>query len=200
MDRHAFSEVVLGEQFVGRTLKELGFRARYGAAVLGIHRAGHRVAGKLGDVPLRTGDTLLVLGDESFYRRYRNSGDFLVVAPLSGIPPTQPRKAKRVGIIGLAFIALTGLGILPILQGSLLVALAVIATRALTLQQARKAVDLNIVLLIGAAFGLGAAVESSGLGQVIADLLLAVFGPFGPVGALAGVLHRDNGGHRAHQQ
>jgi di/tricarboxylate transporter len=187
-DRHAFSEVVLGEQFVGRTLKELGFRARYGAAVLGIHRAGHRVEGKLGDVPLRTGDTLLVLGDEAFYRRYRNSGDFLVVAPLSGIPPTQPRKAKRVGLIGLAFIALTGLGIVPILEGALLVALAVIATRALTLQQARKAVDLNIVLLIGAAFGLGAAVDSSGLGQVIADLLLAVFGQFGPVGALAGVL------------
>jgi di/tricarboxylate transporter len=187
-DRHAFSEVVLGEQFVGRTLKELGFRARYGAAVLGIHRAGHRVEGKLGDVPLRTGDTLLVLGDEAFYRRYRNSGDFLVVAPLSGIPPTQPRKAKRVGLIGLAFIALTGLGIVPILEGALLVALAVIATRALTLQQARKAVDLNIVLLIGAAFGLGAAVDSSGLGQVIADLLLAIFGQFGPVGALAGVL------------
>ena len=187
-DRHAFSEVVLGEQFVGRTLKELGFRARYGAAVLAIHRAGHRVEGKLGDVPLHTGDTLLVLGDEEFNRRYRNSGDFLIVAPLSGIPPTQPRKAKRVGLIGIAFVALTGLGVVPILEGALLVALAVIATRALTLQQARKAIDINIVLLIGAAFGLGAAVQSSGLGQAIADILLAVFGPLGLVGALAGVL------------
>ena len=187
-DRHAFSEVVLGEQYVGRTLKDLGFRARYGAAVLAIHRAGHRVEGKLGDVPLRTGDTLLVLGDEAFNRRYRNSGDFLVVAPLGGIPPTQPRKAKRVGLIGIAFIVLTGLGIVPILEGALLVALAVVATRALTLQQARKAIDINIVLLIGAAFGLGAAVDSSGLGQVIADLLLGVFGPLGLVGALAGVL------------
>ena len=86
--------------------------------------------------------------------------------------PTQPRKAKRVGIIGLAFIVSTGLGVVPILHGALLAALAVVASRALTLSQARKAIDINIVLLIGAAFGLGAAVQSSGLGQVIADLLL----------------------------
>jgi di/tricarboxylate transporter len=187
-DRHSFSEVVLGEQFAGRTLREIGFRARYGAAVLGIHRAGHRVEGKLGDVPLRIGDTLLVLGDENFYRRYRNEGDFLVIAPLGGIPPTQPRKAKRVALIGIAFIGLTGLGIVPILHGALLVALAVIASGGLTLQQARQAIDLNIVLLIAAAFGLGAAVDSSGLGQTVAELLVSVLGPFGPLGALAGVL------------
>ena len=187
-DRHTFNEVVLGEPFVGRTLKEIGFRARYGAAVLAIHRAGQRIEGKLGELPLRMGDTLLVLADETFYPRFRDAGDFLVIAPLGGIPPTQPRKAKRVALIGFAFIVLTGTGVLPILHGSLLVALAVIGSRALTLQQARQAIDLNIVVLIGAAFGLGAAVHTSGVGQVIADALVTGLQPFGLIGALAGVL------------
>jgi di/tricarboxylate transporter len=74
------------------------------------------------------------------------------------------------------------------LQGALIVALLLVGTRALTARQARDAVDLNIVILIAAAFGLGAAVDGSGLGRNVADVLLAVFLPFGLIGALAGVL------------
>ncbi|MEO7296115.1 MAG: SLC13 family permease [Candidatus Limnocylindria bacterium] len=187
-DHHSFNEVVLGEIFAGRTLSQIGFRAQYGAAVLAIHRAGHRVDGKLGELPLRMGDTLLVLSDGDFSQRYRNAGDFLVVSPLRGIPPTQPRKARRVGLIGIGFVLLTGTGILPILEASLLVALLLIGTGALTIRQARGAIDLNIIILIAAAFGLGAAVDGTGLGGTIADLLLVIFLPFGLVGALAGVL------------
>lgn len=187
-DRHTFSEVVLGDGFTGRTLSEIGFRAHYGAAVLAIHRSGHRVEGKLGELPLRMGDTLLVLADGTFAQRYRNSADFLVISPLSGIPPTQPRKAKRVGLIGIAFVVLTGTGVVPILEASLMVALLLVGLQVLTIRQARDAIDLNIIILIAAAFGLGAAVDSTGLGGTIADLLLVVFLPLGLIGALAGVL------------
>jgi di/tricarboxylate transporter len=185
---HAFYEVVLGQGFNGRTLKDVGFRGAYGAAVLAVHRAGHRIEGKLGDLTLHMGDTLLVLAGEGFRERFRNAPDFLVIAPLHGIPPTQPRKAKRVAALGLAFVVATGLGVLPILHGSLALALLLIASRAITLRQAREAIDVNIVVLIAAAFGLGAAVNDSGLGAAIAQVLLGLFEPFGPVGALAGVL------------
>ena len=187
-DEHAFHEVVLGDRFNGRTLQTVGFRATYGAAVLAVHRAGHRIDGKLGELPLRMGDTLLVLAGGGFQERFRNAGDFLVIAPLRGISPTQPRKATRVALIGLGFIAATGLELIPILHGALLVALLLVASRALTPRQAAGAVDMNVVILIAAAFGLGAAVDSSGLGKVVADVLLAVFLPFGLIGALAGVL------------
>jgi di/tricarboxylate transporter len=186
--QHAFYEVVLGDRFNGLTLKDVGFRALYGAAVLATHRAGHRVEGKLGEQSLRMGDTLLVLANQGFRQRFGNVADFLVIAPLRGISPTQPRKAKRVALIGLGFVVATGIGLLSILQGALIVALLLVATRALTARQARDAVDLNVVILIAAAFGLGAAVDGSGLGRNVADVLLAVFLPFGLIGALAGVL------------
>jgi di/tricarboxylate transporter len=187
-ERHQFFEVVVGDTFDGRTLRDVGFRMRYDAVVVGIHRAGHRLDVKLGDLRLRMGDTLLVLAPSAFRDRHRNAGDFLVIAPLAGVPPTQPRKAKRVGLIGLGFIAATGLGVVPILHAALLAALLLIASGAITLRQAREAIDLNIIILIAAAFGLGAAVEGTGLGDVAARGLLLVFEPFGPVGALAGVL------------
>jgi di/tricarboxylate transporter len=56
-------EVVIaeGSPLVGSTLKEVGFRGRYGAAVYAIHRAGTHIPGKLGEARLRAGDLLLVL-------------------------------------------------------------------------------------------------------------------------------------------
>ena len=56
------------------------------------------------------------------------------------------------------FVLATGSGLVPILQASIAAALIVIATGALTLRQARDAVDLQIIIMIAAAFGLGAAV------------------------------------------
>lgn len=187
---HAFYEVVVGEgaDLVGQTLKQVDFRARYDAAVIAIHRAGHRINEKLGDVPLRVGDTLLILADPEFRGRWRDRPDFLVIAPLSGISPRQPRRAWLVAAVGLGFVLATGSGLVPILQASVAAAMVVVVSRILTLRQARDAVDLNIIVMIAAAFGLGAAVSSSGLAQVMANGLVSVMSPFGPIGALAGIM------------
>ena len=77
---------------------------------------------------------------------------------------------------------------MPILQGSLALVLLLVVTRVLTVRQAREAVDLNIVVLIAAGIGLGAAVQSTGLAVAAADGLVTIFRPFGNVGALAGVI------------
>jgi len=184
---HSFYEVVAGAELAGRTLKSVGFRARYNAAVLAVHRQGQRLEAKLGEVPLRLGDTLLVLADAGFRDRWRDSRDFLLIAPLSGVAPTRSGKAPLVAAVALVFVALTGLGVVSLLQGALLVVLALVGTRALSLSEARRAIDLNLVVLVAAAFGLGAAVENSGLGGVAAELLLSVLAPFGLLAALAGV-------------
>ena len=187
---HGFFEAVVGSEsaLVGRTLQEIGFRGRYRAAVLAVHRAGSRVDQKLGTIRLRMGDTLLILGDDDFRTRWRDSRDFLVIAPLGGIPPNQPRKAWVVTLIGAAFIGLTSFDLIPLLNASLGVAVALLATRVVTLRQARNALDLDILVLIAAAFGLGAAVTASGLGDVIAGALVTGMAPLGAIGALAGVL------------
>ena len=187
---HAFYELVVGAggDLIGQTLKEVDFRARYDAAVIAIHRAGQRIDAKLGDVPLRVGDTLLVLSDPGFRARWRDRPDFLVIAPLSGISPRQPRRAWFIGAVFLGFIVATGSGLVPILQASIAAAMLVVATGVLTLRQARDAVDLQIVIMIAAAFGLGAAVSSSGLADTIAGGLVSLMSPLGAIGALAAIL------------
>ena len=188
--RHTFFEAVIGEvsPLVGKTPKEISFRARYQAAVVAIHRSGHRVKGKLGEVRLRVGDTLLILGDPSFRDRWRDRNDFLLVSGLGGAPPVPSGKAWFVGVIAAVIVGGAALGLMPILHLSLLGAFALVAAGVLTPWDARLAVDLNVVVVIAAAFGLGAAMESSGLAAFLASSLVTALGGFGTVGVLVGLI------------
>jgi di/tricarboxylate transporter len=186
--RQSFFEVVLGSSLAGRTLKEVGFRSRYDAAVLAVHRAGQRVEAKLGELRLRAGDTLLLLADTDFRERWRESGDFLVVADIGGTSPGRTRKAPLVLALTGLLVVVAGAGLVPILDAALLTAVALVATGVLTLREARDAVDLNVIIVIGAAFALGAAMETTGLAERAADLLLGAFAPFGAFGALLGIV------------
>src|ERR671911_1015888 len=84
--RHTFFEVVIGANspLAGSTLIESDFRARYQAAVVAIHRAGERVKGKLGEVRLQPGDTLILLASPDFRAQWREGRDFLMVARMGG--------------------------------------------------------------------------------------------------------------------
>lgn len=183
-------EVVVGDNspLVGATLKEVDFRARYGAAVLAVHRAGERLSEKLGEVRLRAGDLLLVLADPDFGRRWRDRHDFLLVSAVDGGTPLRRNRARAVELITLALVVVAGTGMLDLLKTSLLAALAVLAIGAITPGEARRAINFEIILMIAASFGLGAAMETSGLAGEIGQLLVDAFEWLGPVGVLAGVL------------
>jgi di/tricarboxylate transporter len=184
-----FFEVVVSatSPLVGNTLKEADFRSRYQAAVVAIHRAGERVRAKLGEVRLREGDTLLLVTDPEFGNRWRHRNDFLLVAHLGGHPPVSSRQGILVGIIALAVVVLAGAGLLPILQASLLGALALMAARVLTPWEARASVEIDVLLVIAASFGIGAAIEKSGLAAILGHGIVRGFDAWGPMGVLFAV-------------
>ncbi|MGH9050302.1 MAG: SLC13 family permease [Acidimicrobiia bacterium] len=183
-------EAVIGEgsPLAGRTLKEIGFRGRYGGAVFAIHRAGERIPAKLGEVRLRVGDLLLVLADQEFRERWENSHDFLVVSPLDGGVPVRREHALIVELTLLALVVVAGTGLLGLLETSLLAAGGLVAARIITLPEARRAIDFDVILMIAASFGLGAAMAESGLAEELGRLLVRGSEPLGDIGVLAAVL------------
>jgi di/tricarboxylate transporter len=187
---HTFFEAVIGASspLVGRTLAEVDFRARYQAAVVAIHRAGERVEGKLGQIRLEPGDTLLLLAGSDFRTRWRESRDFLLVARLGGPPPSASRKAPLVGFTAIAVIMLAAFDVLSIFQLALLAAAAMVVTRVLSVNEARNAIDLDVIILIAAAFGVGNAIETTGLAQQIADGMVSGLEPLGKIGIVLGVV------------
>jgi di/tricarboxylate transporter len=183
-------EVVVseGSDLVGNTLRNAGFRARYGAAVLAIRRHHDEVPGKLGTLPLRAGDVLLVLGSPEFARHGGASSDFSVVASRSEPPPVRRRGAGIVLVAIVAMVALAVGGVFTLMESALAAAVALVVTRVLSPAEARRSVNLNVVLTIAVSISLGTAVAASGLADEIARLLGAVGDPFGTWGQVLAVL------------
>ena len=108
--------------------------------------------------------------------------------PSGGDGPPREEKAPLVALIILGLLVLAGTGLVDILLAAFLAAFAVVALRILTPTEARDAVDIDVIVVIAASFGIGAAIESSGLAANLADVLVEPFGTFGDLGLLFGVL------------
>src|SRR6056297_599903 len=182
-------EAVVSErsELAGTTLRDAGFRARYDAAVLAIRRHDDVLPGKLGDVVLRPGDVLLVLAMPEFERQWRGHGDFSVIASLDAPPPARNHRAPAV-VVAIVAMAAAVAGLLDLMEASLLAAAALVAFRVISVTEARRAVNLNVVLTIAMSISLGTAVGVSGLAAEMAAVLGGVGDPFGDVGRLVAVL------------
>jgi di/tricarboxylate transporter len=184
--RHLF-EVVLSTSspLVGSTLKDAGFRRRYDAAVVAVHRNGERMRSKLGEIPLRAGDTLLLEAAPGFAASWGGSTDFYLVSALDHLPPaTGARSSPALWIGGAMITAMAVFGVSPALAAGCAV-VALVWGRAIRPSQARKAVDLNVLVVIAASFGISRAVIESGLADRIASALLDPLGTAWPVAMIA---------------
>ena len=183
-------EAVVSErsELAGSTLREAGFRARYDAAVLAIRRHDDDLPGKLGAVVLRPGDVLLVLATPEFERQWRGHGDFSVIASLDAPPPVRRARSGLVIVAIVAMIAAVVTNLLDLMEASLVAAVVLIATKVISVTEARRAVNLNVVLTIAMSVSLGTAVAVSGLAAEMATVLGNLGDPFGDVGRLVAVL------------
>jgi len=183
------SEAVISEDspLVGSTIRDANFRTHYGAAVVAVHRSGRRLSGKIGDIVLRAGDTLLLEASSGFARAYRNSPDFYLVSEVPDSAPPRYHKAIPALLILLFLITLVTTETLPMITASLLAASAVVVFGCLSVGETRNIVDMSVLMLIAAAFGVSKALEKTGVAGSIASVLIEVGAGLGPVGVLAAV-------------
>ncbi len=71
---------------------------------------------------------------------------------------------------------------------ALIAAGALIATKTISFSEAGEAIDFSVVLLIAAAFGIGEAMQSSGLAETLASGLLDAFSGWGNFGIILGLV------------
>lgn len=169
--------VSMTSPLANRSIREARFRNRYDAAVIAVHRNGQRLGKKIGDIVIRPGDTLLVETHTRFLEQNRNNQDFLLVSRVTG---SEVRRHEKAGVatailgalvLGMALENVTGISIFNV---ALLAAVAMVATGCLSLTQARQSLDLPTLLAIGASFGVGTAIATSGAGEGIAAGILSL--------------------------
>ncbi|MGD8495567.1 MAG: SLC13 family permease [Gemmatimonadales bacterium] len=171
-------EVVVSESCpaVRRTIRAGRFRTLYDAVVLAVARDGQRLPGKVGDITLRVGDTLLLETRPSFLEQHRNSRDFLLVSEVRGHAVPRHDRAWIAALVLGGMVVAAATGLLSMLEAALVAAGLMIVTRCTTGSDARASVDWSVLVVIGAALGLGQAMDASGAAAAIAAWWLGLAG------------------------
>jgi di/tricarboxylate transporter len=182
-------EVMVGpaSRFLGRTLKEIDFRRRYGLTAMALHRLGGDVTQKIGKIPLKVGDVLLVQGPEGRLDNLRTMANVLILSDLSHFLLERKRGAYVVSFFA-GGLLLGGAGIVPLGPAVLAAAILAVLVRAVTSDEAYRLVDWRLLMLIGGMTGFGRAMVNTGTDKFLADLMLGATGSLGTYGILTGFL------------
>jgi len=176
-DRRLVEVVVSdGSPVVGRTIRDSEFRSRYDAVVIAVARNGERLSGKVGDINLSPGDILLLETRLSFQRLNKNSRDFLMVSELTHAKLPRHDKAWTATGILMAMVVVAALGVLSMLEAALVAALLMIISGCTSVNSARSNINWNVLITIGSALGIGAAMSVSGAASGIAHAWISLAG------------------------
>lgn len=172
---------------LGKTIKEGNFRACYNAALLAVHRHGERIASKVGEIVLRPGDTLLLLAGDDFFKTWNQSRDFYMVSKISDAPVLNRTKTIISLTVLSGMVLLSALGVLEIFLGAVLATIVLLLTRSVTAVEARRSLEINVLVVIAASFGISRAIEKTGLGSFFAGVIVDSLQWAGAVGVLAAI-------------
>jgi len=167
-------EAVVAEycEIVGHTIRDGRFRDRYGAVVLAVARNGEHIRGRLSSIILAPGDLLLLEMRPGDVERLRQSRDFLLMNVLDHELPDHSRALLSWAILG-GIIALATTGIMSMLNAALLGVAAMLATRCISASEARRSLDLPVLVTIAASFALGNALEKTGAADFLGNSIVA---------------------------
>ena len=171
---------------VGLSLRDVRFRDRYGFTALAISRQGELITERLRDVPLEFGDALLLQGPKHRIKQLQEGENFLVLEPIETQQFRRNKAPIAIGALVLA-IGLTIFAGMSISLAMVIAAVIMILAGALRIEEAYEAVDWRTVFLVAGMLPLGLAMELTGTADFLADIMLGVFGPFGPLATLAGI-------------
>ena len=167
--------VIANSNLVGSTLKDLRFRQRYNVTVLAIRRGQELVRDRMGKVPLRFGDLLLVQGPKQSLAGLQTSRDLLLLEQRD-VETLRTSKTYIALAIGLAVVAIAATTDYPILVSALAGVVAMLLTGCLKPGELYQAVRWDVIFLLACLIPMGTAMQNSGATEWIATQLVAMSG------------------------
>ncbi len=187
-ERVGLVEVALSPHttLVGKTLRQINFREKYGLNILAIWRGGEAYRFDLRDMALRFGDALLVYGRRDRVRVLGSEADFLVLAGEAQTPPRK-KKAPLAAIILGGVVLSVMLGWLPISIAAVVGATLMVTSGCLNMEEAYRSIHWQVIFLIAGMLPLGIAMQNSGAAQFLAEGVVNLTEPLGPMALAAGL-------------
>nr|WP_256351325.1 SLC13 family permease [Aeromonas sp. sif0611] len=170
-------------RLLGKSIREVAFRSRYGLSVVGIRRNGEALTGKLVDEPLLMGDSLLVVGNWSLIRQLQtHHRDFLLLGLPAEVDEMAPARSQAIH----ALIALTVMIVLmvtdpvPNVIAALIACLLMGKFRCIDMESAYKSIHWPTLILIVGMLPFALALQKTGGVDLIVGALISAVGEMGP--------------------
>jgi di/tricarboxylate transporter len=181
-------DAVLSPQtkLVGKTLREIHFREKFGLSVLAIWRDGQAYRSNLRDMAMKFGDAMLLHGRWEKLKVLAREPDFILFAEEIQEAPRR-NKALLAALIMVGVVVVVILGWLPIAIAAVIGSTLMVLSGSLNMEEAYHYIDWRAVFLIAGMLPLGIAMEKSGAASFLAGSVANLVGEFGPLAVVAGI-------------
>ncbi|MEX5997339.1 SLC13 family permease [Providencia hangzhouensis] len=170
-------------ELLGKSLRDIKFRTRYGLNVVGIRRDGKALDGKLVDEPLRLGDILLVIGDWKLIRilstKPRNFIVLNLAAEVEAVAPAASQAPHALFCLAL-MVAMMVTNEIPNFIAALIACLLMGKFRCIDMESAYKSIHWPSIILIVGMMPFALALQETGGIALAVDALMKVAGGLGP--------------------
>jgi di/tricarboxylate transporter len=166
-------ECIVGRnsRYVDRPMRDLDIAARYGIHIIAIHRQDANVQSGFDDFELQFGDVILAEGHPTQIQRFCENGDLFAIT--EGTKPSNRAKKAPIALATIAAVMiLAALNVAPIENLAVIGAVVVIITGCLEADEAYKAIEWPILMLIYGMLAISIAMQQVGLVDLLAQTVV----------------------------
>lgn len=179
-DRIVTASIAPTHPAIGRKLSQIPFLMRTNARVLGLMRSRHMPGPTLGEAKLRAADNLLIKGSPACIAAIEANVNLIAIEEAEVRPYRRLRAPIAVGTM-LSIVTLAALGVWTIELLAIVGVAVVLATRCIDPEEAWKAIDGNVIVLIFGMLGVGVGLEQAGTVDLIVDAVLPILAAASPL-------------------
>lgn len=170
-------------ELLGKSLRQMGFRSRYGLNVVGLRRNGTVVPGKLVDEEIQIGDILLVIGDWKLIRQLQQKTRHFIVlnlpAEIDEASPAVSQAPHALFCLAL-MVALMLTDEVPNSIAAIIACLLLGKFRCIDMDSAYRAIHWPSLILIVGMMPFAIALQKTGGVALIVQGLMEITGDAGP--------------------
>lgn len=173
--RAGFAEVIIPprSEMIDQTIRQFSLRKRYAVEPVMMFSKGEEIRGDFSDRQIFPGDTMIVYGLWKNISDLKTNSDFVVTTPFTVEKKQHTSKSWRAVLCFLCAIGLAMTGA-PISLAFFTGAIAMVLTRALTIQEAYQAIEWKVVFLLAGLIPLGVAMQKTGTAAFLAEKVMSL--------------------------
>ena len=167
--------VDFGSRLIGTTIGGSSFEKDNNLVLAAVSRRGERINEAPRDVVLQAGDTLLFVCPKHINVNTSSLKSALHFFDSDEVPNIGYGTIIST-VIMIAMVALSALGVLPLLQCAFLAAAAMLIFRCCNMEQAMRAINWEILMVFAGSAVLGIAIQKTGIAEWLANGILDICG------------------------